>query len=88
MEESREAHQSCFDLIAAYLIGGIMDDDDFEPNKYNRAIIIDEVLTVLDEHLDETGKEMLEEAFKKIQHEQEVEAKTQEIIQNLDWNKE
>lgn len=86
-EEYNEAEQSCFDIFVSTLVDGVMHDKDMELDEEDRAYIIDEVLNVLEDHLDEEGLDMLNAAFEKFENEYNIALKAEDIINSLDWHK-
>lgn len=85
--EEENVEQSCFDLLIACFVSGIINDEEFEPDEMNRAYMVDEVMAVLGDHLDEEGIEMMQTAFEKLQFQYDVQLKAEEIISGLDWKK-
>lgn len=86
-ENTNEAEQSCFDILISSLVDGVMHDEDMELGENDKAYIIDEVLNVLEDHLDEEGLDMLNLAFEKFETEYDIQVKTEDIINSLEWHK-
>lgn len=85
-EPNEEAEQSCFDILISSLVDGVMHDEEMKLKDEERAYIIDEVLNILEDHLDEEGLDMLNFAFEKFETEYDLQLKTDEIIQSMPWN--
>jgi hypothetical protein len=81
-----ETEQSCFDIVVSSLVEGVMHDEEMELDENDKSYIIDEILNVLEDHLDEEGLDMLNEAFEKFQTEYELQVKTEDIINSFEWN--
>ena len=79
------AEQPCFDIVVSSLVDGVMYDADMDEE--DRSYIVDEVLNVLEDHLDEEGLEMLTAALNRFEDEYDLAAKTEDIINSLDWHK-
>ena len=86
-EQQNETDQSCFDILISSLIDGVMHDNDLDLDEDGRAFVIDEILNVLEDHLDEEGFNMLNEAYEKFEVEYELQLKTEDIINSLEWHK-
>jgi len=81
--------QACFDLLVASFITNVLEkeDDEDDPEGDKKTEVIDKILDVLDSHLNEEGQLYLENAFIKFEKQYNIEFQTQEIIMNLEWNK-
>ena len=79
--------QDCFNLVTASFISSILADDSVIENDEDKSELINQILNILDEHLDEEGSEYLTNAFLKFEKEYTIQVHTHEIISNLEWNK-
>jgi len=87
-EYNEEDRQDCFNLIVASFISSIWADDSTIENDEDKPELVDQILTILEEHLDEKGLEYLTNAFLKFEKEYFIQAQTHEIISSFEWNKE
>lgn len=86
-EYTNEEKQDCFNLVIASFISSILADDSVIENDEDKSELVNQILNILDEHLDEEGSEYLTNAFLKFEKEYTIQVHTNEIISNLEWNK-
>lgn len=87
-DDYSRARQACFDILVASIISNVVEEDeDLCVNQEEKAVVVDEIFNVLEEHLDEEGIDYLNTALEKFEVEYNLQITTEEIIQSLDWNK-
>jgi len=86
-EYTDEEKQDCFNLVVASFISSILADDSVIENDEDKSELVNQILNILDEHLDEDGSNYLTNAFLKFEKEYTIQVHTSEIISNLEWNK-
>lgn len=86
-EYTDEEKQDCFNLVIASFISSILADDSVIEDDDDKSELVNQILNILDEHLDEEGSEYLTNAFLKFEKEYTIQVHTNEIISNLEWNK-
>ncbi len=86
-EYTDDEKQDCFNLVVASFISSILADDSVIENDEDKSELVNQILNILDEHLDEEGSEYLTNAFLKFEKEYAIQVHTHEIISNLEWNK-
>lgn len=86
-ENSPEQEQACFDILVSSLVDSVMNDEEIEFDGDDKVFIVDEILNVLNDHLDEEGLDMLNFAIEKFENEYELQIKVDDIIKSFDWHK-
>ena len=81
------AEQASFDLIIASIIDGIYQDEIMDLDDEDRIDLLDGTLSVLEDHLDEEGQDMLDDAFERFSREYNIVIETEDIISSFEWNK-
>ncbi len=81
------AEQASFDLIIASIIDGIYQDEIMDLDDEDRIDLLDGTLNVLEDHLDEEGQDMLDDAFERFSREYNIVIETEDIISSFEWNK-
>jgi len=81
------AEQASFDLIIASIIDGIYQDEIMDLDDEDRIDLLDGTLNALEDHLDEEGQDMLDDAFERFSREYNIVIETEDIISSFEWNK-
>jgi len=79
--------RAAFGIFISTLIEGIYNDDVMGLEDDEREDLLYGVIDIIEEHLDEEGVELLEEAFETFTDEYNRAIEVENIISNLDWNK-
>jgi len=86
-EYTDEEKQDCFNLVITSFVSYILADDSVIEDDNDKSELVNQILNILDEHLDKEGSEYLTKAFLKFEKEYTTQVHTHEIISSLEWNK-